>query len=98
MRSENIEVTFKIPIPVDKPDLNGVIYSKDAIKNAYKNVKNVPIEIPNDKGKFLPIGVCQEAELIEDEKGDYEVLTEDGYLHIIEERIEIDTVKEEIRL
>ena len=36
--------------------------------------------------------------LIEDEKGDYEVLTEDGYLHIIEERIEIDTVKEEIRL
>jgi hypothetical protein len=38
MRSENIEVTFKIPIPVDKPDLNGVIYSKDAIKNAYKNV------------------------------------------------------------
>ena len=36
--------------------------------------------------------------LIEDEKGDDEVLTEDGYLHIIEERIEIDTVKEEIRL
>lgn len=36
--------------------------------------------------------------LIEDEKCDYEVLTEDGYLHIIEERIEIDTVKEEIRL
>lgn len=55
MRSENIEVTFKIPIPVDKPDLNGVIYSKDAIKNAYKKCK--------------PIGVCQEAELIEDENG-----------------------------
>lgn len=69
MRAENIEVTFKIPIPVDKPDLNGVIYSKDAIKNAYKNVKNVPIEIPNDKGELLPIGVCQEAELIEDENG-----------------------------
>lgn len=69
MRSENIEVTFKIPIPVDKPDLNGVIYSKDAIKNAYKNVKNIPIEIPNDKGEFLPIGVCREAELIEDENG-----------------------------
>lgn len=69
MRSENIEVTFKIPIPVDKPDLNGVIYSKDAIKNAYKNVKNIPIQIPNDNGQFLPIGVCQEAELIEDENG-----------------------------
>ena len=71
MRTESIKVIFKIPIPVDKPDLNGVIYSKDAIKNAYKNVKNVPIEIPNDKGKFLPIGVCQEAELIEDENGMY---------------------------
>ena len=31
MRAENIEVIFKIPIPVDKPDLNGVIYSKDAM-------------------------------------------------------------------
>lgn len=39
MRTENIEVTFKIPIPVDKPDLNGVIYSKQAIRNAYKNVR-----------------------------------------------------------
>lgn len=57
MCAENIEVTFKIPIPVDKLDLNSVIYSKDAIKNAYKNVKNVPID------------VCQEAELIEDENG-----------------------------
>ena len=69
MSADNIEVTFRMPISVDKPDLNGFIYSKDAIKNAYKNVKNVPIEIPNDKGKFLPIGVCREAELIEDENG-----------------------------
>lgn len=30
MRTENIEVTFKIPIPVDKPNLNGRIYSKEA--------------------------------------------------------------------
>ena len=71
MRSENIEVTFKIPIPVDKPDLNGVIYSKEAIRNAYKNVKNIPIEIPNNAGEFLPIGVAQEGELIENENGIY---------------------------
>lgn len=69
MRTENIEVTFKIPIPVDKPDLNGVIYSKEAIRNAYKNVKNIPIEIPNNNGEFFPIGVAQEVELIEDEDG-----------------------------
>lgn len=32
MRTENIEVTFKIPIPIDRPDLNGVIYSREAVK------------------------------------------------------------------
>lgn len=71
MRTENIEVTFKIPIPVDKPDLNGVIYSKEAIRNAYKNVKDIPIEIPCSDGQFLTIGVAQEVELIEDENGMY---------------------------
>ena len=71
MRTENIEVTFKIPIPVDKPDLNGVIYSKQAIRNAYKNVKDIPIEIPCNDAQFLPIGVAQEVELIEDEDGMY---------------------------
>lgn len=71
MRTENIEVTFKIPIPVDKPDLNGVIYSKEAIRNAYKNVKNIPIEMPNNDGELFPIGVAQEVELIEDKNGMY---------------------------
>ena len=69
MRTENIKVTFKIPIPVDKPDLNGVIYSKEAIRNAYKNVKDIPIEMPNNNGQFLPIGVAQEVEFIEDKDG-----------------------------
>ncbi len=39
MRLENIEVTFRIPMPVDKPDLNGVIYSKDAIKKCLQKCK-----------------------------------------------------------
>ncbi len=69
MRIENIKVTFTIPIPVDKPDLNGVIYSKEAIRNAYKNVKDIPIEIPCSDGQFLPVEVAQEVELIEDENG-----------------------------
>ena len=64
-------MTFKIPISVDKPDLNGVIYSKEAIRNAYKNVKDIPIEIPCNDGRFLPIGVAQEVELIENENGVY---------------------------
>lgn len=71
MRTENIKVTFKIPIPVDKLDLNGIVYSKEAIRNAYKNVKNIPIEIPNNDGQFFTIGVAHEVELIEDESGMY---------------------------
>ena len=71
MRTENIKVTFKIPIPVDKPDLNGVIYSKEAIRNDYKNVKDIPIEIQNNDSEFFHIGVAQEVELIEDENGMY---------------------------
>ena len=71
MRAENIKVTFKIPIPVDKPDLNGVIYSKEAIRNAYKNVKDIPIEIPCSDDQLFPIGVTQEVKLIEDENGMY---------------------------
>lgn len=70
MRTENIKVTFKIPIPVDKPDLNGVIYSKEAIRNAY-NVKGIPIKMLCNDGQFLPIGVVQEVELIEDKNGMY---------------------------
>lgn len=66
MRSENIEVTFKIPIPVDKPDLNGVLYSKEAIRNAYKNVKDIQVAGENgfrirpclSKGKFLVMYEC----------------------------------------
>ena len=69
MRAENIKVTFKVQIPVDKPDLNGHIYSKEAIRNAYKNVKDIPIVIPCSDGQFFPIGVAQEVELIEDENG-----------------------------
>ena len=48
-----------------------MIYSKEAIRNAYKNVKNIPIEILCSDGQFLPIGVAQEVELIEDEDGMY---------------------------
>ncbi len=69
MKLESIEVTFKIPISVDKPDLNSVVYSKEAIRNAYKNVKDIPIEMPCSDGQLLPIGVAEEVELIEDENG-----------------------------
>lgn len=44
MRVENTKVKLTIPIPIDKPDDNGVIYTREAIENAVNNLhKNLPI-------------------------------------------------------
>ena len=34
MRTENIEVKITIPIPFNKPDKNGVVYTEEAISKA----------------------------------------------------------------
>ena len=43
MRTENIEVKLTIPIPVDRPDKNGVMYTKEAIEKA---INNFPTNLP----------------------------------------------------
>lgn len=44
MRVENARVKITIPIPIDKPDKNGVVYTKEAIENAVNNLHtNIPI-------------------------------------------------------
>lgn len=46
MRSDNIAVTLTIPMPIDRPDGNGNIYTKEAIENAVKNFKgSIPLKI-----------------------------------------------------
>lgn len=68
MRTENIEATF-IMQTLDKPNFNGVIYSKDVVEKYLQECKNASIEIPNDESEFLPGGVRQEVELIYDKNG-----------------------------
>ena len=44
MRTDNIKVKLTIPIPVGKPDRNGVVYTEKAVENAVNNLhKNLPI-------------------------------------------------------
>ena len=44
MRVENTKVKITIPIPIDKPDRNGVVYTKEAIEKAVNNLRtNLPI-------------------------------------------------------
>lgn len=39
MRLENIKVSLDITIPFDKPNSDGIIYTKDAVKNAINKFK-----------------------------------------------------------
>lgn len=44
MRTDNVKVKITIPIPINKPDKNGIIYTEDAITNALRNLHiNIPI-------------------------------------------------------
>ena len=44
MRVENTKIKLTIPIPIDKPDANGTIYTEEAVENALNNLrKNLPI-------------------------------------------------------
>ena len=56
MRTENIKVKITIPIPYDKPDKNGNIYTKEAVAKAVNNLrKNLPI-IFRDESEEKVIG------------------------------------------
>lgn len=49
MRTDNIKVRISIPIPYDKPDKNGIIYTKEAVEKAVNNLhKNLPITFKDD--------------------------------------------------
>ena len=56
MRTENIKVAITIPIPYNKPDKNGNIYTEEAVEKAVNNLrKNLPI-IFRDKSEEKVIG------------------------------------------
>ena len=56
MRTENIKVAITIPIPYDKPDKNGNIYTEEAVEKAVNNLrKNLPI-IFRDESEEKVIG------------------------------------------
>ena len=51
MRVENTKIKLTIPIPIEKPDCNGVVYTEDAIENALNNLRtNLPILYKEDMG------------------------------------------------
>lgn len=68
MRCDNINVTYKMQIPIDKPDGNGNIYTKESAIKAFSNLKNKPISQYDDKGRSFVIGVVEDSKVEFDEQ------------------------------
>lgn len=58
MRCENIKIHMELPININKPDGNGVIYSEEAVKSACEKASNQPIITYNDKGESVVVGMA----------------------------------------
>ena len=82
MRTENINVKFTMSFPVDKPDRNGVIYTKNCVFNAFKqSLKDIPIVFRgnNLEDSGTPIGSVKDSKLIEyDEENQVAKIEIDG--------------------
>ena len=57
MRVENTKIKLTIPIPIDKPDCNGVVYTEKAIENAVNSLRtNLPIVYKDNETNEKVIG------------------------------------------
>lgn len=65
MRCSNIQVSFKIPVPINKPDGNGVVYTKEVVEKAVLESKlGLPIEIINGTESIV-VGITDKLKLTE---------------------------------
>ena len=60
MRTKYIKTSLEIPVPIDSPDENGVLYTEEAIINACKNADGLPIIIYNNDGTTTVVGVTND--------------------------------------
>lgn len=74
MRTDNIKITFDMPVQFNKSDGNGVIYTKESIQNAMSTGNDNPIEIIDNNGMGTVVGIVENMTLID--SGD------DGVIHI----------------
>lgn len=59
MRVNDIKVQLEINIPFDKPDLNGCVFTKEAVENAVNNLKtNFPIVYKDNEYDTKVIGAA----------------------------------------
>ena len=71
MRVDNIEITMKIPLPIDKPDGNDVSYSRDALMDGFKDCKGAPLVVVKDDGSQACIGTTRGVQYHTSADGDF---------------------------
>lgn len=71
MRCSNIQVSFKIPVPINQPDKNGIIYSKAAVENSVNNLKCVIPIVVREGIVETVIGFANKLEFIEENEEYY---------------------------
>lgn len=60
MRCDNVRIRFEIPLPINKPDSNGNIYTKEAILNSVDTYKGKLI-IDKTGSEDVVVGVVTNA-------------------------------------
>ena len=65
MRVENTKVKITIPIPIDKPDANGIIYTEEAVENALNNLlAHLPIVYKDNECDAKVIGATGTSHIV----------------------------------
>lgn len=75
MRCKSIGVRFTVPIPIDSPDGNGNIYTKEAIINSISTYKRKPI-IDRTGDSDVVVGIVDNAKYLDN----CNILQVDGFL------------------
>ena len=67
MRTENSKVKITLEIPFDKPDCNGIVYTEEAIKQAFSNLHtSLPIIYADTETERKCIGVTNKDNYVMD--------------------------------
>lgn len=86
MRCSNIQVTFKMPVPIDEPDGNFVVYKKEAVKKAVlESASGLPITFER-----IPIGIANDLRFVEENGRCYIEGTGFIFYGGTEERVDIE--------
>lgn len=65
MRNSMEKISIELQFPYEVPDANGIIYTKEAVKNAFANgISNIPIKYMDNDGYETIVGYTSKEPVI----------------------------------